>query len=191
VTGPCGDVTGNLSCVLNQGHAGSHRDGMCMWEKVDPGRASADGDPQRYVLCKFCHRTCDAQDLQRHNLKFHPEMERLRHDGGPVWDTVIADMRSRDEVGRVRYGEPLRLFNGRDSLRDAYEESLDTAVYIRARLMEDEVLRREADLILQQHTRGDWATVEQTYCSTCNDAGPVNWPCDAARLAMLILKRSV
>ena len=43
----------------------------------------------------------------------------------------IADMKARDALGRARYGTPLQTNNGRDWLRDAYEESLDLLVYIR------------------------------------------------------------
>lgn len=55
-----------------------------------------------------------------------------------VWDLVIEDMKRRDGVGRERYGVPLQPFNGRDTLRDAYEEALDLAVYLRALIYERE-----------------------------------------------------
>ena len=59
------------------------------------------------------------------------------HTGGvAIWDLVIADMRARDAVGRARYGTPLQAHNGRDVLRDAYEEALDLAVYLRQALAE-------------------------------------------------------
>lgn len=54
----------------------------------------------------------------------------------PVWDLVIDDMRARDRLGRKRYGVPLQAHNGRDALRDAYEESLDLAVYLRQAIAE-------------------------------------------------------
>jgi hypothetical protein len=53
-----------------------------------------------------------------------------------VWDLVIADMHARDRVGRERYGTPLQAHNGRDALRDAYEEALDLAVYLRQAIAE-------------------------------------------------------
>jgi hypothetical protein len=53
-----------------------------------------------------------------------------------VWDLVQQDMRQRDQVGRARYGTPLQPHNGRDALRDAYEEALDQAVYLRQALYE-------------------------------------------------------
>lgn len=57
-------------------------------------------------------------------------------DGQPVWDLVIDDMRERDNLGRQRYNTPLRSWNGRDALVDAYQEVLDLAVYMRQELEE-------------------------------------------------------
>lgn len=56
--------------------------------------------------------------------------------GPAVWDMVIADMHARDEVGRQRYGTRLQPGNGRDALRDAYEEALDLAAYLRQAIYE-------------------------------------------------------
>lgn len=53
-----------------------------------------------------------------------------------IWPIVIADMSMRDKIGRERYGTPLQPFNGRDALRDAYEEALDLVVYLRATIYE-------------------------------------------------------
>lgn len=58
------------------------------------------------------------------------------NDGIAVWDLVIADMRSRDRVGRERYGTPLQTHNGRDMLMDAYFEALDLCVYLKAAIIE-------------------------------------------------------
>jgi hypothetical protein len=53
-----------------------------------------------------------------------------------IWDLVIADMRTRDAVGRERYGTPLQAGNGRDALVDAYQEALDLAAYLRQAIEE-------------------------------------------------------
>ncbi len=53
-----------------------------------------------------------------------------------IWPLVVADMQARDQLGRERYGVPLQPFNGRDALRDAYEESLDLCAYLRQALYE-------------------------------------------------------
>lgn len=44
-------------------------------------------------------------------------------------DWFRADMRERHELGVSRYGVPLRVWNGRDAVVDAYQEALDLAVY--------------------------------------------------------------
>lgn len=64
-------------------------------------------------------------------------------DDDASWDRVVADMRERDRTGREEYGRPLRPFDGRSGLRDAYEESLDLAVYLRKTLDEIETIRDE------------------------------------------------
>lgn len=53
-----------------------------------------------------------------------------------LWPLVIRDMAQRDDTGRRRYGTRLQPYNGRDSLRDAYEEALDQCVYLRQALYE-------------------------------------------------------
>lgn len=77
-------------------------------------------------------------------------------NGAPVWPLVIGDLSNavhrsntsdsrtdlivfkmmddmieRDQQGRAKYGTPLRTNNGRDVLKDAYQESLDLVVYLR------------------------------------------------------------
>jgi hypothetical protein len=48
-----------------------------------------------------------------------------------VQDLVRRDIDARKQVGIERYGTPLQPFNGRDPLRDLYEELLDAVMYIR------------------------------------------------------------
>lgn len=80
--------------------------------------------------------------------------ERARFDPAGVWvheavadahppdvglsaqDAVIADLERRKEVGLERYGTLLYPHNGRDMLRDLYEELLDACVYLRAAIDE-------------------------------------------------------
>lgn len=58
------------------------------------------------------------------------------NDQPAVWGLVLKDMVDRDAVGRKRYGTPLQPHNGRDALRDAYEEALDLVVYLRQAIYE-------------------------------------------------------
>jgi len=60
----------------------------------------------------------------------------VANDGPAVWPLVVADMQARDQLGRERYGVPLQPNNGRDALRDAYEEALDLCAYLRQALLE-------------------------------------------------------
>src|SRR5687767_1098517 len=53
-----------------------------------------------------------------------------------VWDLVVTDMRMRDAKGLSTYGTRLQPHNGRDALRDAYEEALDLAAYLRQAIYE-------------------------------------------------------
>jgi chromosome segregation ATPase len=64
-------------------------------------------------------------------------------DERPVWEMVIDDMKARDHLGRERYGTPLQVSNGRDALRDAYEEVLDLAVYLRQERVRRQMLLDE------------------------------------------------
>lgn len=49
---------------------------------------------------------------------------------------VKHDLMSRMQFGKAKYGTALRPHNGRDALKDAYEESLDLCQYLRQALYE-------------------------------------------------------
>lgn len=57
-------------------------------------------------------------------------------EGPNMQDLVIQDIQKRLEVGIQRYGSGLKAHNGRDSLLDAYEESLDLCIYLRQVMFE-------------------------------------------------------
>lgn len=60
----------------------------------------------------------------------------IKNDNPAVWDLVMQDMKERDQIGRQKYGTPLQPHNGRDVLKDAYQEALDLAVYLRQAIYE-------------------------------------------------------
>jgi hypothetical protein len=65
----------------------------------------------------------------------------LREKMGGVLVTGLAvygDLEQRLQLGLTRYGQPLRPFNGRNQLLDAYEEVLDALVYLRSAMYEAE-----------------------------------------------------
>lgn len=55
-----------------------------------------------------------------------------------IADLVIDDIRDRKKVGMANYGHALKANNGRNALRDLYEELLDSAQYCKQRLVEDD-----------------------------------------------------
>jgi hypothetical protein len=70
-------------------------------------------------------------------------------NGNPgVHSMVIADVEARRDLGIGRYGTLLQAGNGRDALRDAYEEALDLSVYLRQAIEERDMARREGETLL-------------------------------------------
>lgn len=61
-----------------------------------------------------------------------------------VNDRLIAHIHARGVAGKATYGKPLLAFDGRNTLVDAMEEALDTAVYLQKKIMENETI---ADLL--------------------------------------------
>ena len=55
----------------------------------------------------------------------------VRNNSIDIQTLVIQDIEERREIGIARYGTPLQAHNGRDALRDAYEEALDLTCYLR------------------------------------------------------------
>lgn len=58
-----------------------------------------------------------------------------------VQDLVREDIEARKALGLRTYGTLLYPHNGRDALRDAYEEALDLALYLRQALLERDAAR--------------------------------------------------
>lgn len=66
-----------------------------------------------------------------------PEQPRpVPNDHPPIVPQVIADLDARMQLGIERYGVALQPDNGRDTLRDLYEELLDAAIYTRTLIAE-------------------------------------------------------
>ena len=58
------------------------------------------------------------------------------NDEQDIQSQVIADLEARRLVGIARYGTALQPFNGRDVLRDIYEELLDACCYVKQAMVE-------------------------------------------------------
>lgn len=84
--------------------------------------------------CDFLDRIFDAE-CPIHGNDAQPVPD--HQEGVPsVQDAVIADIESRKAVGLERYGTLLQPHNGRDALRDAYEEAIDLAMYLKQAILE-------------------------------------------------------
>lgn len=62
------------------------------------------------------------------------------NDSPDIQSLVIADIEARRQVGIERYGTALQAHNGRDALRDLYEELIDGAMYTRQVMVERDAL---------------------------------------------------
>lgn len=71
-------------------------------------------------------------------MKYRPGDQQLPvvNDHPFIQDLVTVDIEARKQVGIQRYGTALQPHNGRDTLRDAYEEALDLAMYLRQAIYE-------------------------------------------------------
>lgn len=59
-----------------------------------------------------------------------------RPEAPSIQAAVRADLEIREQIGIETYGTHLTAHNGRDALRDAYEEALDQALYLRQAIAE-------------------------------------------------------
>lgn len=60
--------------------------------------------------------------------------------GPDIADLVCRDILARKAEGAKKYGQPLRAFNGRSALVDAYQEVLDLAQYLRQAIAEQDAM---------------------------------------------------
>lgn len=68
-----------------------------------------------------------------------------------AWPLVVRDMKARNEAGTQKYGTPLQTHNGRRALIDAYQETLDQAVYLRQQIREESDLLEEVNKALEEN----------------------------------------
>lgn len=70
-----------------------------------------------------------------------------------IQDQVIADLEERKKLGLRKYGTLLQPNNGRDALRDAYEEVLDLCCYLAQVLTERSSLSEDIAIAELVHKR--------------------------------------
>ncbi len=65
------------------------------------------------------------------------DKEPIPHGNGiEIIELVKQDLIDRSEMGKLKYGEKLKPFNGRNALVDAYQEALDLCMYLRQAIYE-------------------------------------------------------
>lgn len=97
-----------------------------------------------------------------------------KNDLPGVWGMVMKDMVDRDQLGRQRYGTKLQPHNGRDALRDAYEEALDMVVYLRQAIAER---KDEIRICKCAHKTADHYTLKPTDAQVLGWCAPACWCC--------------
>ncbi len=65
------------------------------------------------------------------------------NDNPSIHDLVVKDIESRKKFGLHKYGKHLQAGNGRNALKDAYEEALDLACYLK-QLMEEQKIGNQS-----------------------------------------------
>ena len=79
-----------------------------------------------------------------------------KHSDGPdITHLVKDDLESRAKKGVETYGARLKPSNGRNALIDAYQEALDLGVYLKQRLVEEEVFLQELEKNISHATAND------------------------------------
>lgn len=76
----------------------------------------------------------EAREVHANESIYDPHIEQpppVRREGADIQTLVMQDIAARREVGIERYGTALQSHNGRDALRDLYDELLDAACYCR------------------------------------------------------------
>lgn len=112
------------SSIFNTGH-GHVR------ERPDGVKARCGGP----AVCSVCQR--EQAELDGLKLREGDQPLPIPRDGvTDIQTLVIADIEARRQVGISRYGTALQPHNGRDALRDAYEEAIDLAMYLKQLLVE-------------------------------------------------------
>lgn len=70
-----------------------------------------------------------------------------------IQDLVINDIEDRKQFGINKYGQALQSGNGRDMVRDLYEELMDATIYVRGIIDEDHLMLLELQRYRREHTQ--------------------------------------
>lgn len=114
--------------------------------KLDSNIALTVGEYSSYLAAKKSAVTC--YTVESWSKAFTPQPQ-PNGQGNPVLGYVLADLTNRALVGKEKYGEPLKVFNGRSSITDLMQELYDAVMYGKQMEMEMEVIGSELDSIAE------------------------------------------
>jgi hypothetical protein len=105
----------------------THYKNVCVEHRVIVSQCKCSDVDKREIIVS-CPGTGQCNGL----LKKRPEDQPLpeQNDSHPVQAQLLLYIAQRAEVGKARYGTYLQANNGRDALRDAFEEAVDLATYL-------------------------------------------------------------
>lgn len=117
--------------------------------KPDSDIALTVDEYSRYLVAQLDRKpevTCHT--VENWSKSFTPQPQ-PNGQGDPVLGFVLADLTNRALVGKEKYGEPLKVFNGRSSITDLMQELYDAVMYGKQMEMEMEVIGSELDSIAE------------------------------------------
>lgn len=102
------------------------------------GKRTCDGCGARPLLCMCIGGSAYGRHGETLRRSVTEEQPQPHGTGLPVGERLIELIRERTKLGIEKYGEPLTTQNGRDSMLDALQESIDLNQYLMQTLMESE-----------------------------------------------------
>ena len=103
----------------------------------------------------------------------HAQPMPVPNDRPSIQSLVQADLEQRERIGVQRYGTTLQAHNGRDALRDLYEELLDGACYARQVMEERDTPTVDGDVRISEP--GPSRRLSFSEIADLIEAQPENW----------------
>ena len=103
----------------------------------------------RYLAAQLDCKSAVMQPAVENWSKAFTPQPQPNGQGDPVLGFVLADLTNRALVGKEKYGEPLKILNGRSSITDFMQELYDAAMYAKQMELELEVIGSELDSIAE------------------------------------------
>lgn len=120
-------IIGGHTCIGDDGGTPGRKCDACEAERIHRKQTEVTEQP---MPIGNDQPICHVQAIARARLEWGTH---------PLIEIFIEDLNYRLSIGIQRYRQPLQPFNGRDFLKDQYDEILDAIAYGEGILMEDKV----------------------------------------------------